>query len=61
MTPPITSPLLAMSDGLVDSYIGITCTLADATEVVFDVPYSEADDHDETHLAYEIMQAAAGS
>jgi hypothetical protein len=50
-----------MSDGLTDLYIGVTCTLADATEVVFDVPYSEADDHDETYLAYEMMQAAAGA
>ncbi len=50
-----------MSDGLTGSYISITCTLADASEVVFDVPHSEADDHDETYLAYELMQAAAGS
>ncbi len=50
-----------MSDGLVDSYIGIACTLASAQEVVFNVPYSEADDHDETYLAYEILQSAAGA
>ncbi len=50
-----------MSDGLAGSYISIACTLASTQEVVFDVPYSEADDHDETHLAYELMQAAAGS
>ncbi len=50
-----------MSDGLTDSYISITCTLVSAQEVVFDVPYSEADDHDETHLAYEILQSAAGA
>ena len=53
-------PATNMSDGLTDSYISITSTLVDATKVVFDVPHSEADDHDETHLAYEILNAAAG-
>ncbi len=49
-----------MSDGLIDKTISVQSTLASAVVVSFDIPHSEADDHDETHLAYELMQAAAG-
>ena len=48
-----------MSDAT-DEYVGVTCTLASTVVVAFDIPHSEADDHDETHLAYEILSAAAG-
>ncbi len=50
-----------MSVTKLTEFISIECTLASTQEVVFDVPHSEADDHDETYLAYEMMQAAAGS
>ena len=43
-----------------DEKISITSTVG-AQAVIFDVPYTEADDHDETHLAYEILSAAAGA
>ena len=42
-----------------DKGIAITST-AGAQPVIFNVPYTEADDHDETHLAYELLSAAAG-
>jgi hypothetical protein len=42
-----------------DKGIAITST-AGAQTVIFNVPYTEADDHDETHLAYELLSAAAG-
>ncbi len=48
-----------MSD-VTDKFVGVTSTLASAVVVAFDIPHSEADDHDETHLAYEILSAAAG-
>jgi len=46
--------------GETDKGISITSTLSTGQTVIFDVPYTEADDHDETHLAYEILSAAAG-
>ena len=49
-----------MSDAT-DQYVSVTCTLASAQVVALDIPHSEADDHDETHLAYEILNAAAGA
>ncbi len=42
-----------------DKGIAITST-AGSQAVIFNVPYTEADDHDETHLAYELLSAAAG-
>ena len=48
-----------MSDETTEK-IGITSTLSTGGVVVFDIPYTEADDHDETHLAFEILSAAVG-
>ncbi len=52
--------MLPVSDETIDAKIAVTSTLADGSVVAFDIPHSEADDHDETHLAYELLQAAAG-
>ena len=49
-----------MSD-TTDKTISVQSTLASAEVVAFDIPHSEADDHDITHLAYEILSAAAGA
>ena len=43
-----------------DKGISITSTLSTGPVVIFDIPYTEADDYDETHLAYEILNAAVG-
>ena len=48
-----------MSDETTEK-IGITSTLSGDGVVAFDIPYTEADDHDETHLAFEILSAAVG-
>ena len=44
-----------------DNYVSVTCDLAEGGTVAFDIPHSEADDYDDTHLAYEILQSAAGA
>ena len=51
--------MMSMSD-VTDKFIGVTSTLVSAQVVAFDIPHSEVDDHDETHLAYEILQSVAG-
>ncbi len=46
---------------MTDKTVSVTSELNEGATVSFDIPHSEADDHDETHLAYEILSAAAGA
>lgn len=43
-----------------DEKVGVTTDLDGGATVGWDAPHTEADDHDETHLAYELFQAVVG-
>lgn len=43
------------------TYIPVTCELAEGDTVVLDVPFTEADDHDETWQTYVLYQSTVGS
>lgn len=41
--------------------IPVHCTLADGNVAVFDVPWDEADDYDETWWLFELFNGAVGA
>lgn len=43
------------------SEISVTSELDSGDTVIFDAPYTEADDHDDTHLVYELFVDVLGA
>jgi hypothetical protein len=42
-------------------YLPVTCELNDENVVLFDVPWTEADDHDATWTLYQMFQTTVGA
>ncbi len=42
-------------------FIPLTCNLNEGGTVIFDVPYTEADDHDNTDLLFELFSSVVGA
>lgn len=42
-------------------YVPVTCELNEGNTVLFDAPYTEADDYDETWMVYQMFQTTVGA
>lgn len=41
-------------------YIPVTCELDSGETILFDAPYTEADDYDDTYLLFELFAGTLG-
>jgi len=42
-------------------YLSVTCELASGETVIFDIPYTEADDYDDTWMIFDMFNKAVGA
>lgn len=42
-------------------FISVTCDLDDGNTAIFDVPFTEADDYDETWMLFDLFNRSVGA